>query len=457
MTDVPIPHEAAEVQQPSPGQSRGKRGLFALAGLALVLLGFGGYAFWRQAAAPKPPLVALQGVDPAIVKLIGDEQGMVRRSPYSGPVWGSLGMVLYAHAFAPQANVCFREAERLDSQEPRWPYLRAVCILQEDPDHSDALPDLRQAARLAGDTPDAPRLLLAETLLEVGRPGDAEPLLRQTVQQDPGNARALLGLGRIELGRGHLAAARGDLLKSFQGAPAIKATQILLAQTFSKMGNAAASAAFARQAAKVPDTNDWPDAYKAEALQLQVGKVADIQRAESLILGGQFAPAAALMQQTVQDYPDAARPWMLLGAADTGSGDPVAGEAALRKALALDPASAECLNHLGDAIARQGRSAEAAIYFTKALAINPRSAEYHFNLGVCLFREHQTAGAVKEFETAVQIDPDAVKNHAGLADALTQAHQTGAAIQQLQIGLRLNPHDPILEKSLAKLQGASGH
>ena len=53
-----------------------------------------------------------------------------------------------------------------------------------------------------------------------------------------------------------------------------------------------ASAAFARnRPPKFPDTNDWPDAYKAEALQLQVGKVADIQRAEALIVSGQFAPA----------------------------------------------------------------------------------------------------------------------------------------------------------------------
>ena len=458
--DAPLPDAA----QPSPRaghspppKARPALPLLALAGVIVLLLGMGGYALWRHATAPRLPAVALQGADPAIVQLIHAEQDMVRHDPNSGPAWGALGMVLYAHAFAPQANVCFGEAERLDPKEPRWPYLRAVCFLQEDPDVSHALPDLKRAAALAGDTPDAPSLLLAETLIAQGQLSDAEPLLRQALAHDPGNARAFLGLGRIELARGNLGGAQDDLVRSYQLAPGIKATQVLLAQVFAKTGKAQASAAIAKQSASVSDQNDWPDAFKAQALQMQVGKDADIQRAEALIIGGQFAEAVSLMQQTVQNYPDAAHAWMLLGAAETDNGDPAGGEAALRKSLTLDPSSAEGLNHLGDALARQKRIAEAATYFRQALALNPRSAEYHFNLGVCLFREHKTVESIKEFEAAVQIEPNAVKNHAGLSDALAQAHQTGAAVQQLQIGLRLNPHDPILKRSLARLQNSPGH
>ena len=165
-------HEA--VTPPSPAKQSPPQGklplyLFVLAGVVIILLGLGGYALWRHRTAPRPPMVAFQGLDPAIVKLIQSEQDMVRQSPYSGPAWGALGMVLYAHAFAPQANTCFGEAERLDPREPRWPYLRAVCFLQEDPNIAHALPDLKRAAALAGDTPDAPRLLLAETLLDQGQ------------------------------------------------------------------------------------------------------------------------------------------------------------------------------------------------------------------------------------------------------------------------------------------------
>ena len=222
-------------------------------------------------------------------------------------------------------------------------------------------------------------------------------------------------------------------------------------------GNAAVSTALAKQAAGVPEANDWPDPFRNEALQMVVGKIAEIQRGEQLVSTGQFAEAITQMQQIVAQYPDAARAWMLLGAAYTGSGDPAAGESALRKSLSLDPNSIECTNHLGNALAREGHISEAAACFTKALAGSPRSAEYHFNLGVCLYLQHKTAAAIQEFKAAVQIEPNAVKNHASLGDALAQGHQTAAAIQQYQIGLKLHPRDRILERSLARLQNAPAH
>ena len=84
------------------------------------------------------------------LRSIRAQQDLVRQKPYSGGAWGSLGKVLYAHAFAPQANLCFEKAERYDPQEPRWPYLRALCFLQEDPNINHALPDLKRAATLTG-------------------------------------------------------------------------------------------------------------------------------------------------------------------------------------------------------------------------------------------------------------------------------------------------------------------
>ena len=331
--------------------------LFAV---ALGAAGAGGYALWRHLSAPKPPVMALQGVDPAIVKLIRAQQDLVRQEPYSGGAWGALGKVLYAHAFVPQANACFEKAERYDPQEPRWPYLRALCFLQEDPNVSHALPDLKRAAVLTGDSPDAPRLRLAEVLLDAGQMKDAAALLQQAIRHDPGSARALLDLGRLALLSGNLTAARDDLTKSYQIDTSIRATQVLLAQVIGRLGNAAVSTALAKQAAGVPEANDWPDPYKAEALQMAVGRIAETQHGEQLVSTGQFAEAITQMQQTVAQYPDAARAWMLLGAAYTGSGDPAAGESALRKSLSLDPNSIECTNHLGNALAREGHISEKA-------------------------------------------------------------------------------------------------
>ena len=427
--------------------------LFAALGIVLTLLGLGGYTAWLRATAPSPPAVPLQGADPAVVIVVQDAEDMVRRAPRSGPDWGALGMVLYAHGFQSQALDSFAQAERFDTSDPRWPYFRGLCLLALDSDPSHALPALKRAAALAGDTPDSPRLTLAETLLGLGRFDEAEPLLRQAAQRDPGSARVLLGLGRLALARENLTEAHDDLVQAYQSAPTVKAINVLLAQVAERQGDAKMAAALNTQAAKLSDDAGWPDAIAAQADALQVGKVAEIHRGEEAVINGQFDDAVVQMEQTTEKYPDSGRAWMLLGAGYVGRGEYASGETALRKAIALDPGSGETANHLGDALAHEGRVAEAAQWFQKAVAINPQSAEFHFNLGVCLYLEHNSAAAVKEFEESIRLDPDAVKGHASLADALAQEHQTAAAIQQYQIGLRLNPHDPILEKSLAKLQG----
>lgn len=399
--------------------------------------------------------MALQGVDPQVAAVVREAQEKVRRSPQSGGAWGLLGMILYAHNFQAQALVCFNEAQRLDRREPRWPYFRGLCLLQQDPDPRRAIPALKQAAALTGETLDTPRLLLAETLLSQGRPKEAEPLLRQVLRHDPKNARALLGLGRLALSRGQLNEAHDVLMQSYRSAPRVKATQLLLAQAFQRHGDVRTAAAIVRRTAKLPDQAIWPDPFAAEAYRLRVGKVAQMQRGEELLITGQFHSGVRWMQKVTQQYPNAARAWMLLGAAYTGDGKPAQGEKMLRKSLALDPKSAECYNHLGDAVARQNRNREAAQWFRKALAFNPRSAEFHFNLGVCLFRLGDMTGASKEFSTTLRLDPNTIKGRAGLAEVLARQHQTKEAIQQLQDALSLNPRDPILEKSLARLRGSN--
>ncbi len=363
---------------------------------AVILLALGGYALRQRVTAPRLPIVPLAGVDPEVVTVVKASEDMVRRSPRSGPDWGALGMVLYAHGFQSQALDCFGKAERFDPTDARWPYFQGTCQLLLDPDAGHALPALRRAAALAGDSPDSPRLVLAETLIDQGQVDAAEPLLRQTVLRDPGNARALLALGRIALSRGNLTEAHDDLAKSYGSAPSVKATNVLLAQVFQRQGNAKTAGALVKQASKLPDDAGWPDPFAAEANELQVGKVAEIRRGEEAVIGGRYNDAVAEMEQTVGEYPDSGRAWMLLGAGYVGIGDMADGEKALRKAVLLDPDSAESDNHLGDALAHENHIEEAARWFRKAIAINPQSAEYHFNLGVCLYLEHASAAAVKK-------------------------------------------------------------
>ena len=123
--------------------------------------------------------------------------------PRSGPAWGELGEVFYANELEAQSGVCFAQAERFEPNNPRWPYFRGWPVLNRG-DRRGALPYFQRAADLAEAAfyvNDAPRLLLAETLLALGSPDEAEEHYRRVLARHPDDVRAHYGLGLLAMAR----------------------------------------------------------------------------------------------------------------------------------------------------------------------------------------------------------------------------------------------------------------
>src|SRR5438132_11491616 len=102
---------------PSSGQRGAARGhrryRFITAGVlgcCMLALGALGLA-WYRARVPQFPELALEGKDPAIVHAIEQARASVLQSPRSGAAWGQLGMILAAHDFTAEADICFARAE----------------------------------------------------------------------------------------------------------------------------------------------------------------------------------------------------------------------------------------------------------------------------------------------------------------------------------------------------------
>src|SRR5437764_11240278 len=130
--------------------------------------GTAGWRAWREPVAPAVPEVALPGdADPALTAALAAARQRVLGQPHSAPAWGALAKLLLANGFTREAGPCLAQAQRLDPDEPRWPYLRAYTLLAEDRDAG--LPYLERAVRLC-DRHDSdnttPRLQLAEVYLE---------------------------------------------------------------------------------------------------------------------------------------------------------------------------------------------------------------------------------------------------------------------------------------------------
>lgn len=135
---------------------------------------------------------------------------------------------------------------------------------------------------------------------------------------------------------------------------------------------------------------------------------------------GDFASAEATIKQAIQVDPSQALLWSRLGETYLGAGakDSSAGSRdaatadykeaaeAYQKAVSLKPAEATYHNNLGQALAKQGKTEEAAAEYTTAAQLDPPSAGmYYFNLGAILTNAGKVDEANAAFDKAIAADP----------------------------------------------------
>lgn len=116
-----------------------------------------------------------------------------------GRVWGELGQWFHVYHFPDSAMRCYREAGRLDPEEPRWPYYRGLLAVEAgDLDQAGAA--FEAAAQRAPDST-AVLIRLADLMLKLRQPGQAEDFYRQVLGREPGHLVASIGMARLHLQR----------------------------------------------------------------------------------------------------------------------------------------------------------------------------------------------------------------------------------------------------------------
>ncbi len=394
---------------------------------------------WRQRPAPapaseedgpsEPPPVDLAGVDFAVARAVESAREEVLRGPESAAAWGRLGTVLYVHEFAAAADACLGRAARLAPDEPRWPYFRGLNVALTDP--GAAASHLRRAAEVCGDDPDVARLRLADLLLARGQRDEAAAHFRRLLRRYPDHARAHLGLGRVALLDGDLAAALRHLLQAAPDPRTRQAAHVQLAAAYQRRGDPGAADEALRRAAAARDA-PWPDPFAEEAARLKAGRKHALVRAERLLADGKTDEAVALLRQTAHDYPDSDWAWLMLGKALVRRRDLPEATRALEEALRIAPDSVEAMFRKGVAVYLQDDVAGAAEWFRKAAARKPDFAMAHYNLGHCLARAGDRAAAVEAFRAAVQCSPTHADSHRMLGELLAQEGKRDEAAAHLR-------------------------
>lgn len=407
---------------PRPNHAGGnaRRPVWTWGVLALILVAVA-IAWWRR--VPAPPLVPLENIDPAVRAAVIEARTAVETAPRSAAAWGRLGMVLFVHEFSDAAQAAFAQAARLDPEEPRWPYLHGRLLYREP---ERALAHLERAAKLCRDRPLAPRLKLAESLLELGRLDDAERHLRQAFAIEPQHPRVHLGLGQLALAREQWPVAVEHLLRTSSTPFARQKSLNMLATAYRRIPGREQDAVRAAAQAQLPPPDlsfdQLDDEFIQEVAQLGVGRNHRRAAARNLMTAGRLREAAPLLRSLAKDYPDDALTRVLLaevllrgedwrGAADTA-------EAALR----VDPVAAQAHFYLGVArfelAQRQpnSRSDAAVEQLRRAVELKPDHGYAHNYLGRALQRAGRTAEAFAAYLDAVRCYPAFVDPHLHLAD-----------------------------------------
>ena len=108
-------------------------------------------------------------------------------------------------------------------------------------------------------------------------------------------------------------------------------------------------------------------------------------------------------------------------------------------ALAIDPNSSVAQNDFGEALAQQGKLAEAIEHYRQALNIKPDYADAHYNLGGALAQQGKLADAIHHYQRALQITPGDADAHTNWGGALAQQGKLAEAAEHYQQALRIKP------------------
>jgi tetratricopeptide (TPR) repeat protein len=388
------------------------------------------------------PSVATNALDPTLASTIETRRKAVLAAPASADDWGRFGQALDAAEFLPEARTCYIEAARLDPRSARWAHLLGLLQLQEQPDL--AISNLTSAAQLSAPTNDAPRLRLAQALVEFGRFSEATNHLMPLLAANPQHAAARLELARVRFAENQTSTASDLLAPCLTNPFTARAGTLLSSQIKARQGEPEAAAALARQAGHMPKPFDWPDSFLREVQGLRADRTRRSDQVNALLLQQRLPDAEAALSNLLQALPEDPEGLLLLGRLRIQQRRCAEAEAILQRLLGVHPDSLNGLVQLGLARYCQSHWKEATAAFEQAVALKPDFAQAHYNLGLAHAQAGDSPGAISSFRQAIRCTP----GDPGPWVAMTEEFLNAGKLEDARAGLehleRLQPRHPAI-------------
>jgi tetratricopeptide (TPR) repeat protein len=452
------------------------RWLPALIGLAVVAAALAIAALIGRSVRVTLPEVPLGGLERPLAEAIQEARASVLASPRSADAWGQFGRLLFANDLAPEAGLaCFQEAQRLDATNPRWPYFAGAILLNQGKLEGAAVKfqeAVTQCER-SRETNQAPRLVLAETLVALDKAEEARTLFQQTLAAEPNNLRAHLGLANLALAQNDDGVAEEHLKRCVGSPQADKQASGRLALLYTRRGDAKNADFWASREARLPKDIGWQDPFRAEHANLSKRRSRRYGIVEELEAAGQFKPALEVLSQLEQEDPDDFLPHVMMGRILPRRGELDLAQAHLLKARSLAPDKIQVHYLLGLVLLERGERllkqpqadrhqalqvfGESVQSMRQAVKLNPDHGLSHMALGRALLRLGNKEEALHELHEAVHCSPEFSDNHYFLGVALAEQGKLSDARPWLEQALRLAPsNDPRPREALDRFFSKPG-
>jgi len=160
--------------------------------------------------------------------------------------------------------------------------------------------------------------------------------------------------------------------------------------------------------------------------------------------------AEAAIEKALSIQPETAQAYLLLGQIAFRGGDPDKALGLYRKALEMDPGTTGpgAYNSIGMLHLLFGRFDEARDAFENAIRLDSLNGVAHDGLANILIHEGRTEQAMHELQIALKFDPNQVRALATLASLLSQKGEQEEALQVAERALKVSPEFSILHNNL---------
>lgn len=165
-----------------------------------------------------------------------------------------------------------------------------------------------------------------------------------------------------------------------------------------------------------------------------------LEQAAQLGQTGQLDAVKRICQQVLQQYPQSARAFHLMGLALLQGGKTEEALPYLERAIALDPKAADYHGHLGVAYCSAKRVDEGIAACQHALSLQPQWLDVRYNLALALHKRGDLTEAIAHYQQVVECQPQNAQALLNLGNALQQTQRYDQAIARYQQALAIRPN-----------------